>query len=48
MIPPPLAIRPELTDGDVAWLNGQLALVDTPQVRYARMLPASPMMQVRS
>lgn len=41
-IPPPLAVRPELTDGDVTWLNEQLALTERPSVRYARELPAPP------
>lgn len=39
MIPPPLAVRPELTADDVAWLNEQMALTDRPPVRYARDLP---------
>lgn len=39
MIPPPLAVRPELTADDVAWLNDQMALTERPPVRYARELP---------
>jgi hypothetical protein len=42
-IPPPLAVRPELTDEDVAWLNEQLALTSRPPVQYARVLPAAPL-----
>jgi hypothetical protein len=42
LIPPPLAVRPELTADDVAWLNGQLALTDRPPVRYSRELPLPP------
>lgn len=41
-IPPPLAVRPEMTDGDVTWLNEQMALTERPPVRYARQLPAPP------
>lgn len=32
-LPPPLAVHPELTSEDVAWLNDQLALAGRP-VRY--------------
>lgn len=39
MIPPPTAVRPELTTDDVAWLNEQMALTDRPPVRYAREIP---------
>lgn len=39
MIPPPLAVMPELAVDDVAWLNEQMALTDRPPVRYARELP---------
>lgn len=39
MIPPPTALRPELTDGDVAWLNGQMALTGRPPVQFAREIP---------
>lgn len=42
MIPPPLAVRPELTDDDVDWLNTQLQLVGRPPVVYARRLPQPP------
>lgn len=42
MIPPPLAVRPELTADDVAWLNEQMALTERPPVRYARKLPDPP------
>ncbi len=41
-LPPPLAVRPDLTDGDVAWLNAQLALCDEPAVHYTRDLPTPP------
>ena len=41
-IPPPLAVRPELNDDDIAWLNEQLALTSRPPVRYARALPLPP------
>jgi hypothetical protein len=43
MIPPPLAVCPELTADDVAWLNEQMALTDRPPVRYARELPIPPL-----
>lgn len=33
-------VCPELTDEDVAWLNGQLQLVDRPTVAYLRDPPA--------
>lgn len=39
MIPPPLAVMPELAADDVAWLNEQMALTGRPPVRYARELP---------
>lgn len=39
LIPPPLAVCPELTDDDVAWLNGQLALTERPPMTYAREVP---------
>lgn len=42
-LPPRLAVHPELTDDDVAWLNEQLTLVDRPAVRYARALPLPPL-----
>jgi hypothetical protein len=42
LLPPRLAVRPELTDDDVAWLNRQLELVDRPEVRFARTLPLPP------
>jgi hypothetical protein len=40
--PPRLAVRPELTEADVAWLNQQMALTDQPPVTYARAIPAPP------
>jgi hypothetical protein len=43
MIPPPLAVRPELTADDVAWLNEQMAHTERPPVRYAREMPLPPM-----
>lgn len=39
MIPPPMAVRPELTADDVAWLNEQMALTERPPVQYARAVP---------
>jgi hypothetical protein len=33
---PPVTVRPELTDDDVAWLNEHLDLAGDPSVRYAR------------
>jgi hypothetical protein len=48
MIPPPLAIRPELTEDDVRWLNDQMALVDRPPVQYARELPRPPAWRIYS
>jgi len=42
MIPPPTAVRPELTPDDVAWLNEQMALTGRPPVRYACVLPRPP------
>lgn len=42
MIPPPVAVVPELTADDVAWLNDQMALTERPPVRYARELPRPP------
>lgn len=42
LLPPRLAVRPELTDDDVAWLNGQMAMVDNPPVRYVREIPLPP------
>ncbi len=42
MIPPPTALRPELTDDDVVWLNGQMELTGRPSVQYARSLPTPP------
>lgn len=43
MIPPPLDVRPELTDDDVDWLNTQLQLGGRPPVVYARQLPKPPL-----
>ena len=40
--PPRLAVHPELTADDVAWLNRQLELVDTPTVRFAREIAVPP------
>lgn len=40
--PPRTALDPRLTDDDVAWLNGQLELVDRPTVRFAREIPLPP------
>lgn len=40
--PPRLAVLPELTADDVAWLNKHLALTEQPPVRYARELPCPP------
>lgn len=40
--PTPVAVRPELTDDDVAWLNEQMARVGNPPVRYAREIPLPP------
>jgi hypothetical protein len=48
MIPPPVAVMPELTAEDVAWLNDQMALTDRPPVSYARELPRPPVAVVVS
>lgn len=41
-IPPPLAIRPELKQEDVDWLNDQMAITGKPPVKYSRRLPRPP------
>lgn len=41
-LPPRLAVRPELTDEDVRWLNSHLELVDRPAVKYSRQGPPTP------
>jgi len=41
--PPRVALNPNLTDDDVAWLNGQLELVETPTVRFAREIKPPPL-----
>lgn len=46
--PPRLDVRPELAADDVAWLNDQMALIDRPEVRYARELPRPPVSQIVS
>lgn len=40
---PRLALRPELTEEDVAWLNRQMGMTDDPPVRYAREIPLPPL-----
>jgi hypothetical protein len=40
--PPRMDVRPELTTEDVAWLNKQMALTESPPVRYARRMPRPP------
>lgn len=40
--PPRLHVDRNLTAGDVAWLNGQLELVDKPAVRFAREIALPP------
>ena len=42
MIPPPLAVRPELTAADVEWLNRHMDLTGRPSLRYAREEPRPP------
>lgn len=37
-----LAVRPELTVDDIAWLNEQMAMVGDPPVRYVREVPLPP------
>jgi hypothetical protein len=40
--PPRVHLDAHLTDADVAWLNGQLALVNKPTVRFAREIKPPP------
>lgn len=42
VVPPTLAVRPELTEADVGWLNAQLDLCGRASVRYARQVPTQP------
>lgn len=41
-LPPRIAVMPELSPADVAWLNRHLELCGQPEVRYARTHPPSP------
>ena len=40
--PPSVHLDEHLTDDDVAWLNGQLELVDSPTVRFLREIKPPP------